>query len=131
MEMAEEELEAGIAAEVDRATEEALVEAFNALRTKAEDSRRNLMIHRQAIGFKTDNFRKCIVLYPIGPARAAGVPKAEASYVDMISDNASKGEWLAWRYKKMSLSECKSYHALPNKAAKRSYLEALLALEER
>ena len=125
MEMAEEDLDKAIAA-ADRAAEIEAVERFNTLRKEAETARRNLMIHRQACGFKTDNFRTLLKLYPIGPERAVGKPKAELAYVEKVADNVTKGEWLSWRHKKMNAEEWAHYASLPDKPAKRQYLESLL-----
>lgn len=57
--------------EVDRAsddtTRETLVQAFNARRAEAIDARRNLAIHREAIGFRRNKVLEEV--YPIPPRR--------------------------------------------------------------
>ena len=44
---------------------EATVSSFNALRKETEDARRELMIHRQACGFKTGNHQQVQDMWPL------------------------------------------------------------------
>lgn len=41
------------------------IKVYNTLCDKAEEARRNLIIHRQACGFRTDNYKVCLKFYPI------------------------------------------------------------------
>ena len=128
MELAEEDLDAAIASG-DRTAEAAATEEFNRLRALAETARRNLMIHRQACGFKTDNFRSVLELYPIGPERVVGQPKREHEPVKQLIDRAKSADWLSWRHRKMSSEEQKKYYSLSSKLEKRHFLESLLDIE--
>ena len=48
-----------------RSQRRAAIEAFNAARLEAEEARRALLIHRQAIGFRTQNYQEVSKFWPL------------------------------------------------------------------
>ena len=50
----------------------ALVEEFNSARDAAYDARQDLIIQRQAVGFRLENYKLVHQRYPIPPRRKRG-----------------------------------------------------------
>lgn len=65
-----QEVDALVEAKANSAEIEKAIGDFNRLRDDAEDARRELMIHRQALGFKTGNHALVSDMWPLPPKRA-------------------------------------------------------------
>ena len=71
---------------------EATVSSFNALRKEAEDARRELMIHRQACGFKTGNHQQVQDMWPLPPTRALVTKKGQQQQQQQQQEAVTTGK---------------------------------------
>ena len=62
----------------DQTQRRAAIEAFNAARQEAEKARRALLIHRQAVGFRTQNYQEVSKFWPLPEKMEEGEAGATA-----------------------------------------------------
>lgn len=71
---------AAAAAGADR---DAAADAFEAQRAVAARARQDLLIHRQALGFKTSNYETVDRCWPLAALRALDAPEVEGDYASL------------------------------------------------